>query len=111
MINPVHKDATGAAAVNDVHNGKGASAKSVEGSPSIAHQAASSAAISQVEKVALSEKAKFAQAVAAAARNSSGVNELRVSAIRQAITNGEYQVSPSAIAEAIAKLSWMLGAK
>ena len=59
------------------------------------------------EQVALSSKAKMAQDVAQAARQSPGVDSARVRFIRQAIANGNYQVSPTAIARAVAEVAWM----
>lgn len=59
------------------------------------------------EQVALSGKAKMAQDLKKAAHQSSGVDAARIQVIRHAIASGSYQVSPTAIAKAVAEAAWI----
>ena len=63
------------------------------------------------EQVALSPKAKMAHDVTAAAHQSSGVDSARVRVIREAIQSGNYKVSPTEIAKAVAEAAWMTQGK
>lgn len=111
MINSVSKNSGGALPVDGVSSQKDATSASqaAESIQPTASHAPSSTAVAQVEQVALSEKAQLAQALTKATNASTGVDVVRVQAIRQSITNGSYQVSPEAIIEAVAKVSWILG--
>lgn len=59
------------------------------------------------EQVDLSAEAKLAQTVARAAQASSGINGDLVQAIRKSIDSGQYMVSSTDIARAVAEVSWL----
>lgn len=60
------------------------------------------------EQVALSQEARLAQQVTQAAQASDGVSNERVLLIRKFINSGQYTVSSTAIARAVAKVAWMM---
>lgn len=55
----------------------------------------------QTDSVTLSEAAQTGTALLTAARTSSGIDQANVTAIRQALANGTYNVSPETLAQAI----------
>ncbi|GAN79992.1 flagellar biosynthesis anti-sigma factor FlgM [Acidocella aminolytica] len=56
----------------------------------------------QTETVTLSTAAQTNAALVSAAHGSSGVSQTKVSAIKEALANGSYNVSPENLAKAIA---------
>ncbi|EKM99681.1 MULTISPECIES: flagellar biosynthesis anti-sigma factor FlgM [Acidocella] len=63
--------------------------------------AAASPQTAQTDSVTLSEAAQTGTALLTAARTSSGIDQTNVTAIRQALANGTYNVSPETLAQAI----------
>lgn len=55
----------------------------------------------QTDSVTLSAAAQASTALLTAARGSSGINQPQVSAIKAALANGSYNVSPEDLAQAI----------
>ena len=58
----------------------------------------------QTDSVTLSAAAQTSAALVGAARNATGVNQPNVSAIKAALANGSYNVSPETLAQAISNV-------
>lgn len=72
---------------------------------------ASATSSSSQESVALSSKAQLAHDVSVAASQSQGVDSERIQAIREALSNNQYTVSPQEIARAVAEAAWLVNGK
>ena len=79
--------------------------QATDGSPtssgSSAKPAAQSVSDQEVESVTLSAAAQTNAALVNAARGANGVDQAHVNAIKQALANGSYNVSPEDLASAI----------
>ncbi|HTQ72200.1 MAG TPA: flagellar biosynthesis anti-sigma factor FlgM [Acidocella sp.] len=69
--------------------------------PAAKPQASAPAPTAQTDSVTLSAAAQTSTALLSAARGSSGVDQTSVSAIKTALANGTYNVSPEDLAQAI----------
>jgi negative regulator of flagellin synthesis FlgM len=93
MSNTIQKFTSGAAA-----EGPGAAAK-----PQAAQDMSKTtpAVAPQTDSVTLSNAAQASTALLAAARGASGIDQPNVAAIKSALANGSYNVSPETLAQAI----------
>ncbi len=69
--------------------------------PAAKPQASAPAPTAQTDSVTLSAAAQTGTALLSAARNASGVDQASVGAIKAALANGTYNVSPEELAQAI----------
>ena len=92
-ITPAATGATGSAPAADAAN--------VAGTPSAASSGADLADVGQTEALL--------QTIIAAASNTPGIDQAKVSELQQAIASGAYQTNPQSIAQKIVELEALLG--